>query len=280
MNGIPATPVRALALAIVLGNASASAQVRIRVGEVVLLPNTADQVVEFKVSNSSRTNILVEGFELNVQVGDGGMIVGGIDVGPAITRVDLVTGTLFQANSIGTRDASGRPQGEHPMLGLYSTVTAASTVSIPAGSTTRLARVTFDTRALESGRWPLAFGLTANGSSRYVNLAAGGLGAADQIVPLIQDGFLKIAEDFQPMDPAPELRLSFQWDVEGRIIFAAPIEIGTGIGLQSAPTVDSVVWTDVPFEVVGSESGVQYAIVPGDSNAPMRFYRLAKKSQP
>ena len=165
------------------------------------------------------------------------------------------------------------------MLGLYSTVTASSTVSIPAGSTTRLARVTFDTHGFTSGRWPLALGVTANGSSRYINTASGGFDGKGRIIPVIQDGFLTIAED-SPVDPTAGLRLNFQWDDEGRIILAPVTKIGARIGLQTATTIDSALWTDVPFEVVGTESGVQYTITPGGSDAPVRFYRLVKKSQP
>lgn len=59
-----------------------------------LMPNTPNQSVEFYA-----TGIVAEGgsngFELNLQIGDGGAIFGGRDTEPVMTSIDLLTDTIW-----------------------------------------------------------------------------------------------------------------------------------------------------------------------------------------
>lgn len=262
----------ALALAFALGNVALSDLLRIDVGEIFLQPNVAAQVVELWVYNSASTNVPVQGIELNLQIGDGGLLIGGSTEGPGISVVDLVAGTIFEANNLGTNDASGRPQEEHPLLGFYSTVTRTATVDLPAASRMRLARVTFDTRGLESGRWALAVGATVNGPTRFVNLVSGGQDGSGAINPRIEDGFLQIAQS----SGVP--RLAIHQDSLGRMVLEPKAQFVGRWRVLSADTLDAEVWTEVPVEIL--EAGGGFRVLQGISDARARFFRVVIETAP
>ncbi|MFK7736659.1 MAG: PEP-CTERM sorting domain-containing protein [Pirellulaceae bacterium] len=63
-----------------------------------LLPNTPNQVVQLFASGIADEGG-VNGFELDIQIGDGGEDLGGSDVGPVFASVDLETGTVWDESS-------------------------------------------------------------------------------------------------------------------------------------------------------------------------------------
>ena len=91
--------------------ADCGAAATIDVGNHSLLPNTSGQIVSIMVSGGDE----VAGFNLFAQVGDGGPelsaygIPPGID-GPAITAVDLKSGTIFSGVADPQDDQAGIPQ--------------------------------------------------------------------------------------------------------------------------------------------------------------------------
>ncbi len=174
------TAAAALVLAAICSQAVAD--LILNVGNISLLPNTPGQVVSFSLTNSDFTGILVESFEFNLQVADGGPGVGGVIVAPTITTVDLATGTIFSLNNTGTQN-----NGIAPQMAAYSILTSSNTVSIPVGSS-QIASVTFDTTGFSTGVWSLLMSsATINGTTKYVNTQTTG-----DIIPLITDGTLTV----------------------------------------------------------------------------------------
>jgi hypothetical protein len=131
----------------------------ITIGTIQLQPNTAGQVVELSVTGGDA----VPGLSLYLQVANGGpefeTLAGltpgsGID-GPAMTAIDLVTGTIFDGNNTGQTDGS---DPAIPQVAFVYITTASGTVAASG----LLARVTFDTTGLTGGTYPLS--LTVLGS--------------------------------------------------------------------------------------------------------------------
>src|SRR5262249_17756432 len=73
------------------------------VGTHLLLPNERGQTIQLFVSGGDP----VAGLNGKFMTGDGGTAAGGTRSAPAITSVDVVTGTIFAGNSIA--DAPGLP---------------------------------------------------------------------------------------------------------------------------------------------------------------------------
>jgi hypothetical protein len=115
----------------------------IEVGNVVLQPGISGQQVMFFATG----NELVDGLEFDIQVGDGGSDVGGTDVGPIITAIDLITGTPFEGNSPTQVDVVTFDRARQ------------STVDVPAdvalSANTKVATVTFDTTGVATGSYDL-----------------------------------------------------------------------------------------------------------------------------
>jgi hypothetical protein len=83
----------ALALALVADTAQGN--LLIDVGQISLLPNQAGQKVNVFVYSDVPDS--TQGIGFNVQLGDGGPALGGVDITPSITSVDAVgSGTLFE----------------------------------------------------------------------------------------------------------------------------------------------------------------------------------------
>ncbi len=122
---------------------------RIELGEIHVRPNTENQQVSIFVSSGTE----VSGVNLFLQVGDGGPelsdygIPAGTD-GPAITGVDLKTGTIFET--------AGDPQVDQPGIPQVAT----TTIAISEGGQSvladgLLAKVTIDTTGFLQGSWEL-----------------------------------------------------------------------------------------------------------------------------
>ncbi|QEG23711.1 PEP-CTERM sorting domain-containing protein [Mariniblastus fucicola] len=86
------------ALSVSLFSAEAKAQqVNLTFGtdnNINLIENLADQRVDFFINDIAGKNYDV--FELWIQIGDGGTVIGGSDTGPRLTGVDLGPGTIFE----------------------------------------------------------------------------------------------------------------------------------------------------------------------------------------
>ncbi len=141
------------------------AQPVIIVGTHHLVANQPGQVLTISVSGGDP----VYGVNLNVQVANGGPEAeatghlppgAGID-GPAITAVDLLNGTILQANNDGQVDALDR--GEWPQLACSFALTNEGTVSADGV----LAQLTFDTTGFYGGTCALRLGKTLNGPTDF-----------------------------------------------------------------------------------------------------------------
>jgi len=77
----------------------------VAVGDHVLLPDMEDQQIQiFVTPDDPITPEFVQGLNFNIQVADGGPEVGGVVDGPVISDVDIITGTIFEANNLGQVD--------------------------------------------------------------------------------------------------------------------------------------------------------------------------------
>lgn len=154
----------ALALALVAGTAQGN--LLIDVGQISLLPNQAGQKVNFFVYSDAPNS--TQGLNFNIQLGDGGPAVGGVDITPSITSLDPIgPGTLFQFNHL-------PPHFEYfpPSLATTSFPDAGGVVPIPVGPSL-LAVVTFDTTGFGPGySTTLKLADTVNGDTQLL-LAAG-----------------------------------------------------------------------------------------------------------
>jgi hypothetical protein len=101
----------------------------------------------------------VSGIDLFVQVGDGGVTVGGDDTGPKITNLDLVTGTIFAANHT---DIFTDPA---PLIWGATTTTTAGTVAASG----LLATLTIDTTGITTGQFDLLLNPPATGPTAFAD---------------------------------------------------------------------------------------------------------------
>lgn len=117
-----------------------------------MLANTPGQVYSIVIHGGDP----VSGLDLKVQVADGGPAAGGIVVGPRITAVHLVNGTIFEGNA--TAQQTDLP---FPQLATASVHTLSGTV--PADGV--LAYVTIDSTGFTTGSWPVLLAGTAAGDT-------------------------------------------------------------------------------------------------------------------
>jgi len=147
----------ALALALVAGTAQGN--LLIEVGQIPLLPNQAGQKVNVFVYSDAPDS--TQGLVFNVQLGDGGPLLGGVDVTPLIVTVNAVgPGTLFEFNH-------NPPFNESfpPSFAWTSFADEAGVVPIPVGPSL-LGVLTFDTTGFGPGySTTLKLGDTANGDT-------------------------------------------------------------------------------------------------------------------
>jgi hypothetical protein len=146
--------------------AIANAEQTIIVGDHVLLPNTAGQIVQIFVSSNTQ----VAGLDMNAQVADSGPLALGSIVGPGIVG-DIITGTIFASNNTGVGDGDGGAFGNQ--VEFLSTTTASGTVLANG----LLVTLTVDTTGLDSnspgdlgpGHWSLRLFDTVNGPTDFAD---------------------------------------------------------------------------------------------------------------
>jgi hypothetical protein len=123
------------------------------VGNHVLIPSLPGQSFTIPVTGGTA----VSGVDFNAEVAGGGTPNGGT-VGPGISGVDLVTGTIFASNHAAPQTAtSNSPQA---YSGLVITNTNGSTVNASG----LLATVTIDTTGFIGGTYSFKMGGFSNGS--------------------------------------------------------------------------------------------------------------------
>jgi hypothetical protein len=164
---------------------SANAQLSIEVGHFNLIPNTPGQEIEIQVRNTSLSPISVAGLSLNVQVADSGPAPGlGHIAGPAITKVDILKGSVFEFNNTGQQDA-----GSSFQFANWTTTTDSETVTFEPQSSTPLAILTLDTTGFTTpASWNFNLGNTINGPTMYFDSEGG------ESFPSISDGTLSVPE--------------------------------------------------------------------------------------
>jgi len=136
----------------------------IDLGDHILLPETPDQQIQIWVSGGQP----VEGLDFNIQVADGGpeaveweLIDPPGILGPIITDVDLITGTIFETNNMG--HMSTYVNDVIPQFFDVGIVTQAGSVLADG----LLATVTIDTMGFSSGTWELHAEDTLAGPSQF-----------------------------------------------------------------------------------------------------------------
>ena len=137
--------------------------------EVIMLPNQPNQTFDVYLGDFEGT-FLVNGIGFNIQVADGGPEVpGGSIRGPAITAVDLFTGTVFASPHNNGNSGSGQivPQVYERGTMTEWTPQGLATVSLQSGF--KVATVTLDTTGVNSGLFVLTLN-TLNGPTKYTTL--------------------------------------------------------------------------------------------------------------
>ena len=145
-------------------SSKAHAALIISVGNIDLLPNTANQQRILQVQNTGGASVDTLGIQFNIQIDDGGALI----VAPTITQVDLLTGTIFQSDNNGQGGGSDTVRRWE----VYTLENGSlPKPSVPVGFST-VATVTFDTTGFSSGSWNL-FLATPAGSTAYLNPTTG-----------------------------------------------------------------------------------------------------------
>ena len=114
-------------------------------GIATLRADTPGQQISFFVGGIIQDGIEFDGLEFDLQIGDGGEALGGDGVGPRVTNVDLITGTVFENFGPQQADVVATP------LAIQSTVDTGSLV----GAEGLIATVTFDTIGTAAGDFDL-----------------------------------------------------------------------------------------------------------------------------
>lgn len=211
----------------------------IEAGHHALLPNSAGQRIEIRVSGG----VEVAGLNFKAQVGDGFPDVPDSMVdGPNITDVDIVgtlTATIFTPNHAGQQDPGSAPQ-----VALRTATTQSGLVTAEG----LLATLTIDTTGFSEGTFALRLGDTYAGPTEFLDAEA-------QVLPTqITDGTLKIVSNVAP--PIAVTRV-------GNDIHLA--WSGTNQKLEEADSVEG------PWRLVEGSPTSVYVVQP---TASRRFFRL------
>lgn len=198
---------RKLSVTLLALAALAAAQVAqaasIVVGTHTLLPNTPGQVIDIVGTGGEALG----GMNFYASVGDGGPDLGGADLLPLMSSVDIIgAGTIFGANNTGQIGGSfvTGSFGQDIGPGLYAAAnTTTSSGSVPFAGV--IARLTIDTTGIQAGAndiliplrvtWPP--GNPLGDAPTKVVLAAN----ANEIVPDIVNGFIRIEAEVATNDP-------------------------------------------------------------------------------
>lgn len=146
-------------------------------GNYNLLPNQPNQTITIFVKGGQ----LVQGLNFNIQIADGGPVAAGSIIGPGISGVDILTGTIFAGNNTGNPPGNGILVSQ---VAFYSTTTASGSV-VAQGL---LASVTLDTTGLLSGTFDLFLSNTLNSSTNFASMDPA-------LTPTIIDGSLTIVPE-------------------------------------------------------------------------------------
>jgi hypothetical protein len=158
---------RAVALAIsrlVLGLVvTAGLSAGTAVAQLVMIPGSHQlapdsllgQTVDLFVDNQGTSPVTVDAFNFILQIGDGGPANGGSPA-PAITAVDLHTGTAFAGNFSPQVD-----QGSTPQVAQWFITTAGGSVTLPVGQS-KLGTVTLTTQGFSTPNQSWGFNLEFN----------------------------------------------------------------------------------------------------------------------
>ncbi len=149
-RGLPRFWLTAACLILGLTGSSAGAALFIDVGSPTLLPGAPGQEVAIRISNDGPP-VDLGGFELLIQVADGGPGAGGSIVGPRIDGVDLLTGTPFEGHALGGQFPA---LDNSPQRQFWNVVSLSATLG--TGSDLLLATVSFDSTGLSPGTWDLS----------------------------------------------------------------------------------------------------------------------------
>lgn len=171
--------VACLAVILMVAAPTQAAPLVINVGTLNLWENTPNQTVEFVVSGGDQ----VQQMEFNIQIGDGGAELGGVDTKPVITAVELLNGTIFQAGTLPLVDAPvTSPLAQQHSITILGTVAASGVI----------AKVTFDTTGVFAGaEIPLKLKNVGNPDIGFFDTKMWGQGDVE-IQTNIGDGSLRI----------------------------------------------------------------------------------------
>ncbi len=133
----------ALCTAALITTGTHAAPLFITPGSYDLLPDRAGQVIEIPITGGAAA----QGLNFRIMIGDGGVEVGGSDVGPMIEQVELATGTIWS----GISNQPIRVEGV-PMYAFYTITTQSGFAATAEGV---LAKVVLDTSGLTAGSWAL-----------------------------------------------------------------------------------------------------------------------------
>lgn len=175
-------------MVLLVGSLKSQAGLFMNVGSVLILPETADQAVEFFVENQSDVPIFVAGLSWNLQVADsgpperGGL---GIESGPVIERLDLITGAFFEANHTEPVDA-----GSVLQFANWTVTTESGVLAIDPGAVVLMGIAYFDTTEFVAEEsWDLFAGTTINGPTTFFN-------ALGEVIPVsIGEGRLAVVPE-------------------------------------------------------------------------------------
>lgn len=192
-----------LLAALLVGVTTVRGQLLINVGDYDLAFNTAGQTIDIFVQNTGDTDIEVAGLSVSAQVADSGPPQGS-EVGPIISNANITSGTQFSGNNTGNNFPQGQTPGQFFNV---STTTSSGTVSLLAGSVTKLVTLTLDTTGFTSPQtWGFFLGATIDGPTKYFDAGA------NDIVPTINDGTISVVpEPNVPLAVAGILGLFALW---------------------------------------------------------------------
>jgi hypothetical protein len=148
------------------------ADVIVDVGSHDLQPNMPAQVIQILVHGGDQ----VQGVMVQAQVEDGGKLAGGNITGPTITKLDVITGTIFaDHNTLQTPSSTGYM---FPQVARAGTTTPAGTTVAAEGV---LATLLIDTTDIPAGTYSLNLTGTVNLDTVF-----------GEIVPTIHNGTLNV----------------------------------------------------------------------------------------
>jgi dockerin type I repeat protein/PEP-CTERM motif-containing protein len=191
-----------------LASQSIAANPTIVVGNHVLIP-LPNQSFTISVSGGNA----VSGVDFNAEVANGGPSLGGT-LGPSITGINLVSGTIFASNNSGQQNSSSLPSQA------YSGLVITNSGTVNASGT--LATMTFDPSNYIGGIYSLKLGGFSNGS-------------------VSGDTDFTVAPDFSPI-PATitngNIIVTFPGDtnLDGVVNSADGITLARNYGMQSGAT--------------------------------------------